>query len=72
MLSRLIEHRKQIGMAILLISFAWLICLTGTDDANVMQHVYAPILSLIGKGAIGLAGMGLGAMLIGGDGCGED
>lgn len=68
MLSRIgrviFDHSEGIGLAFLGVSFFWLMGVAGADDYNTMQHIFTPVLPLVIKSMIGLAGMGLGVLLV--------
>ena len=68
MLSRIgrviFDHSEGIGLSFLGVSFFWLMGVAGADDYNTMQHIFTPFLPLVIKSMIGLAGMGLGVLLV--------
>lgn len=61
MLSRL--NRETIGMALILIGIVFLMAVAGTDDYNTMMHVATPMISLVGKTAVGFGIIGAGAKI---------
>ena len=60
------NHREDVGLALVGISFFWLLGVAGTDDFYTAQHIFQPILPLVIKSAFGLLGLGIGVRILNG------
>lgn len=60
----IIDHREQIGIALVGIGFFWMMGVAGTDDYHTEIGIYDPLLPLVIKSALGLLVMGLGVVLL--------